>query len=348
MKKQLKFLFAALLFVLVLAPAAKVSAAEKINLDDFDVSNVKLDNPMGENYTGAGVTNLMQSAATAKSVTISWSPANGAVKYLIYDVNPTTYSLTEVGQVTATSYTLSSNTTDAAAVLAVFPVDAAGNIGDEDGQYSLVAVYTLPSKITKIAYNDAFGANKKLDIQWLANTVADGYDAVCYNKKGKVVQKINVKRSGSQAIYTAKFKKTNTQNVYQVVIKPYIYIQNGAKKVYGADSKKFYAVPQPRSTTKNSDVGTNGINLKWKKVNGATKYDILVSLQPSKGYKKAGTVKGSKTGYSVIKYKNKPIDTTKRYYYAKVITYAKFGKKTVKSEGYCYTRFHTTITYTYR
>ena len=127
------------------------------------------------------------------------------------------------------------------------------------------------------------------------------------------------------------FSKTNTSNVYYVVVKPYFTLTNG-KKLYGKASSKFYAVPQPKITSVDSDVKQYSFHLKWKKVKGATRYTIYASKQQDSGYKKVATVKTN--SYVFKKFNGSTINTLNNPYYLKVVTNAKIKKKKVKSENY--------------
>lgn len=337
MKKSMKMLLAAFLFVLVLAPVAKVEAAGRYDdLQNFEVSGINLGNPTGA-YSGGSISNLQQTAATETSITLSWTGASGAARYYIYQLdNSGTYADKLLGETSNTTYTISNLNKDSWGWLGVIPVDAAG----EEGSGYKINVATLPSQIKGVKYNGTFAFSNKLSVLWKENLVADGYRVTLYDKTGKKVkQTLDVSYNYLYAILA----KTNTQNIYIVRVKAFIYIKDG-EKAFGSESQPFYAVPQPKITSTNKDVGTNGINLKWKKVNGATKYDILVSTQAKKGYKKAATVKKG-TKYSVISYNKKPINTLNKTYYAKIITYAKFGKKVKKSQNSAAVSFKTKYEY---
>ncbi len=346
MKKTMKSLVAvfvmALAFVMTgtTAKAEEVTRFEEDMVLDLNVTS-EISNIGEGTYAGGAVTNLQQTAATLNSITISWNPAPGATSYAIFDYS--TGNPVFRDQVTTTSYTFSNLAENSGAIIAVFPVDAANAIGSLEGQYGLVVVYTQPTKVAKVDYyKEAFAKNNKLTVGWTASPNAEGYDVVLYDRKGKAKQKktLSYKDIDSNNLYSVKFSKSNTQNIYKVVVTPYITIKNGTQKVNGAKST-FYAVPQPKITSKDSDISINSFNCKWKKVNGATKYEIYVSTNVSSGYQKVGTVNKKTTRYLVRKYKGKTINTLNRNYYIKVVTVAKFGKKTVKSKKNYYTRIYS-------
>lgn len=301
MKKTIKNVIALFVMVVVLAMASNTAEAAS--------------------YTGGDVTNLQQTNATESSFTISWTPAQGAVKYYITDA-----STTILGETTDTTFTLQFTQNNVAGSVFVFPEDANGQLGLY--YYDSVACKTLPTKITGVKYYNPFASSLKLNVCWNDSPVADGFEAVCYNKSGKVVQVNDV-----TAYKSTQFSKTNTQNIYSIEIKPYILVANGTQKLYGASSDIFYAVPQPKVTIKKSELKSNSVVVRWKKVKGAKKYTIYMSQKKNSGYKKIATVGGSKTSYKITKFKGKTLNVHNKTHYIKIVTQAKFGKKTVKSSS---------------
>lgn len=333
MKKITMFL-AAILFVFAVVPAGKVKAAEVSrtyqNEKEEIVFNASKINQLGAGtYAGGYVTNLKQTNTTATSVTLTWSPASGAVGYVIIDKDTRI-----IADVKGTSYTLQLPQETIDYLVGVVPYDA-----NNYGTQCLDAIYvsTVPKQITGLKVNGVFGSTNKLSVIW-NDSNCYGFEAYLYNRKGKLSQTVNETRYRSTT-----FSKTNTQNIYSVKVKPYVLI-NDNEKLYGPVSKTLYAVPQPKITSKNKDVKLHSVKLKWKKVNGATKYVVYASSKATKGYKKVATVKKSKSSYTVKKFKGKTIDTRSKKYF-KIVTYAKFGKKTVKSQNKYYLSAKTTVYY---
>lgn len=332
--KKLTMFLAAILFVFAVVPAGKVNAEQvsrtfKNTEKEIAFNNAKINQLGAGTYAGGYVTNLKQTSTTLNSVTISWSPANGAQGYVVIDKD--TRILADVKGTSHTLY-LPEGTVDY--LIGVVPYDA-----NNYGTSALDAIYvaTKPKKITGLKINGAFASKNKLNVIWNDSTCY-GFEAYCYNKSNKLVQKVDESNYRSTT-----FSKTNTQNIYSVKVKPYVYI-NGNQKLYGDMSSTLYAVPQPRITTQNKDVNLHSVKLKWKKVKGASKYVIYVSTKKTSGYKKVATVKSSKNSYVVNKFKGKTIDTRSKKY-IKIVTYAKFGKKTVKSQSKPQLSAQTTIYY---
>ena len=331
MKKSIKVWFLSLLFCFVLAPAVKADAAE--NLPKRRVDNGTEDIKMNSNvavdqlgatgtYAGGYIYNLKQTGATVNSVTISWSAASGATGYYVVAVDDYGYITNTLRTLTGTSVTLTLPEQTYEYGIGVIPYDANGY---STASGDVIDVYTTPKKLSGLKIYGYFASSNKLSVVW-NDSVCYGFEAYCYNKKGKQVDCVD-----TSYYHAATFSKSNTQNVYTVKVRPYVYI-NGTQKLYGEFSDVLYAVPQPKITSKNKDVKANSVNLKWKKVNGASKYEIYISSKKSGGYKKVATVKSSKKSYKITKFGKKKLSTTKTKY-IKIVTYAKFGKKTKKSQS---------------
>lgn len=316
-KSKVTLFVAALLFTFVLAPTVNAEEAknahaknsiEGIQLNDDVIKSVKKYGVGDSNapiasapaYTGYAVSGLKQTNANLTSVTVNWNAAVGAVKYEVTAVDAN-YQPLDYKIETGTSTTLDLKGA-AAAIVLVIPYDANGG---EGGEYdcAILDVYAKPKQVAGLKVYGQFRDSSKLNVVW-NDSVCYGFEAICYNRKGKQVQVVD-----TTDYHAATFSKTNTQNIYSVKVKPYVWINGYSQKLYGQESKTLYAVPQPYITSKNSDIKTGSINVKWKKVTGATKYEVYVSNKEKSGYKKAATVKSSKKSYKVTRYKGKSLNT---------------------------------------
>ncbi len=316
------------------ASVSDPAAQDTTTQDEAVQDTTQQDASQQNTYSGGYIYSLQQTGATTTSVTVSWQPAYGAIGYVVAEFDGSNYNPVQTVQETSFYCTYPEDT---AVVLAVFPVDGNGAIGNPER----VVASTLPKKINNVRYANYFANNNKLMVCWNQSLVAYGYEAVCYNKKGKVVQRVDVPYSSSTPD-KAVFIKSNTKNIYYVVVRGYTLVNGGAKKIYGQASNKFYAVPQPDITSKSSDVTKTSINLKWKKVKGATSYTVYMSNKQSSGFKKVATVK--KNSLKITKFKGKTLNTLNGYY-IKVITNAKFKKKKVKSKGAYVVKAYSYYTY---
>lgn len=304
---KLKKLVAVMVLCVALMPAMKVKAYTP--------------------YEGDKVTGLEQTDATETSITIRWSATNGAASYRVKSM----FMKEDIyEEVTGTTYTFScpKNTS---CNIEVFPINADG--GQGYNSQAQIYVQSLPLKVANVRVANLAEDPNKFFLQWDYNEledqkygyVPDGYEVTAYNHNNKKVQKLN---STTNATKLSKLKKNA---VYKIVIKPFIKVKSDKAKKYGK-AFNFYYVPQPALSVDNGAITQTCIPLKWKKITGATKYEIWISNSPDKGYKKVATVKGSTTAYKFKKFKGKKINTFKKNYYIQMVTVAKIGKKTVKSE----------------
>lgn len=333
MKKTIKVLFLSLLCCFMLSSTVNaqeaVKQAERTFENDIKNESIKLNvnatiNKLGAGeYTGAAILGLSQTDATLNTVTLNWDETSGAAGYYVVSVDNYGYISQVLKQVTTPSVVLNLPESTYAYGVGIIPYDANGNYDIRYG--TVIDVCTVPKKLSGLKIYGYFASSNNLSVVW-NDSNCYGFEAYCYNKKGKQVDYVD-----TSLYHSASFTKTNTQNIYSVKVRPYVYI-NGNQKLYGDFSDVLYAVPQPKITSKSSDVKLNSVNLKWKKVSGASKYVIYVSSKKNSGYKKVATVKSSKKSYKITKFKGKKINT-KSTKYIKIVTYAKFGKKTVKSQS---------------
>lgn len=225
---------------------------------------------------------------------------------------------------------------------------------------SVLATGTIPAAAAApaaptVKYLDhtTFGgksSNKQLAVEIVDKKAeADGIQADLYDKKGKKLETMTWFFSANEKTRKASFffKKTDTKNVFRVVVKAYKENAQTGEKVFGRASV-FRAAPQPVVTNvdkgflKKGMVKDHSIKLKWKKVNGASNYVIYVAKSKkwyalnSKKYKKlkwkkVKTVSGKKTSCTIRKMGKSRISTKKNFYYIKVVTAGKNGKQTYQS-----------------
>lgn len=269
-------------------------------------------------YVGS-VSGIQQTDAQKTSVTVTWTPVENATGYQVEcedketekTVTLTTADTTAdiSGLQAATNYTVK-----------VTPF----NSTDTGSTKYLWDVVTLPDKMPGLAQDKWWFWIKKLDVSWNRQSAADGYEAVLYNDKGKVVQKKNLTYN------SVTFSKME-QKVYTVKVRSYL-TWNGKK--YYSSWGKIYCLNQARITS--AKIKGNRLNVKWGKVSGATGYNIYVSTKKNSGYKKVATVKSSKSSAVVKKFRGKKFSSGKRYYVYVETVCNKKGSKNTSGGLYCW------------
>ena len=88
--------------------------------------------------------------------------------------------------------------------------------------------------------------------------------------------------------------------------------------VYSANMNQAYAAskkPGKATISKVAAVSSSSVKVTWKKVKNAKKYQIFVSTNAKKNFKKVATVKSSLKSYTVTKLGGKALKENKKYYF---------------------------------
>ena len=252
------------------------------------------------------VTSLKQTAADKTSVTVSFQAAEGATSYNVYYKEYGTDDYISAGNTTDTTYTI---TGLKSGVNYVVKICSTNGIEESYGStnYNIV---TLPDKLTGLHQKYWWYFAKSLDVAWDEQSGADGYEVILLDDKGKKVTSQTL--SGYSA--TTSFSKMKDK-VYTVKVRSFLTF-NGQK--YYSSYASIRCLNQARIT--NIKVSGSKLTLKWGKVSGATGYQIYVSTNQKKGYKKVATVNSKKNSCTVKKFKGKKFSSKKTYYvYVKTV-----------------------------
>lgn len=267
------------------------------------------------------VQNLRQTGAASNSITMAWNALAGAQSYTVYKYNSYN-NYTPVATTTATSLKVSNLSPSFSADYFVIAnaKNATGFMATSD-EFIRREMRTAPAKVALIALQNYWSYSKTADFRWSGVNNADGYQYQVLNSKGKAIY-TNTTTSTSGSV--APFKKgqfTKTR------VRAFIKVGNGY--VYGPWSGNSYNAISSKVTAKRSK-NKKKITVKWKKVTGASGYNVYVSTKSGSGFKKCKTVSKKKTSYTITKYGKKKL-SKKKTYYVKVEYLTKVGKKTVKS-----------------
>lgn len=269
----------------------------------------------------AKVTGLTQTAAGVNSVSMSWNASAGAASYVIYGyIN---YNWTQIGTSATNSATISgvaATTSTRFAVAAVKNVTGGTVTGERsDG----VEMKAIPIKVSRIAMQYYWDSLKEAKYIWTDVNNADGYQ-------------YEVKSANGKKTY---FRATSTNS--STYVKPFprgifvkarvrAYVTVGNKVYYGAWSPYTYHASSKKVTAKRSSNGKK-IYLKWKKVSGASGYQVYVSTKSNGGFKKVKSLSSKKSSYTITKCGKKKLKKGKTYY-VQLRYQTKVGKKKVSSK----------------
>ncbi len=198
---------------------------------------------------------------------------------------------------------------------------------DKDNDNSKKEATSIKNETKKPDAVSGFRVKKRtantITLSWNKVKNAQGYEIYRYENHGK-------KRAGKEIItknrvvtFTDKKLKSGTQ--YQYQIRAY-YVKNG-KRVYSNYSTKISSITTlsaPKVKLK-QEMKTGRVILTWKKVSGASGYEIYRAATKNGTYKKIATIKKNK---AVTTYKDKKSTRNTKYYY-KVRAYKTINKNKV-------------------
>lgn len=165
-------------------------------------------------------------------------------------------------------------------------------------------IKTIPGKVTGFKQDRWYYFALSFEAVWDRQEGADGYEYIIKTDKNKV------KASGTTTSSTLWVDKISNQVIYSGQVRAFSTI-NGVK-YYGDWSDTIYFFTQPRITK--AKVSGNKLTVKWKKVGGATGYDIYVSTKKTTGYKKVKSVSSKKASATISKLGKKKFSKKKTYY----------------------------------
>lgn len=159
----------------------------------------------------------------------------------------------------------------------------------------------LPSKTSKITPTCAITSIK---VSWSKVTGASGYKVELLNSKGKVVKTVTT----TKLTYT--FKKLSKVTTYKVKVTAYKTIDK--KAVYSTASTTITTSTAPAAVTLSKvTAGSKSATASWKKVSGASGYEVMYSTSSKFSSSKTANV----TKGSTVKQTIKKLTKGKKYYF---------------------------------
>lgn len=229
--------------------------------------------------------------------TLSWAKVKNADCYNVYIYEDGKYNLQKT--VTGTSYKvtgLRQGTTYKFTVRAYIRL----NTGTRKGSMASVSATLKPARVSKINLSSVTATTQKFS--WPAATGANYYYIYRYSSTQKKYVKVAETSSRSYTFKNLSAGKTYGYYIHSAVMK------NGKQLSLGVKSAafKFSTDPAKVGSLKSTSATASKVALTWKKVSGATKYEIAYYSDQTGGYILAGstakntfTVTGlsSKTAY---------------------------------------------------
>ena len=211
----------------------------------------------------------------------------------------------------------------------VEPYAADGSIGSGRS----LTIDTMPARVKNFRQERWWYFINMLEVAWDRIETADTVNISLYNSKGKKVQS-KILSPSSSSVSFSKMK----DEVYTVKIQASRTI-NG--NTWQTPVSTIQCFNQARISS--AKVSKKKLTVKWKKVGGATGYDIYVSTKQKSGYKKLKSVGKNTTKATFSKFKGKSFNP-KKTYYIYIETKKKNGKRIDKSGRLYYWNTKNTAT----
>lgn len=227
----------------------------------------------------------LEAATTPTSVTLSWEKVSGASGYYVQQYSgkkwKTVKTIKKAGTTSAKITKLKINNT--------YKFRVCAYKGKKKGAYVTVKAKTATEKTTGLKVTAA--GLKKLELNWNKVTGASGYEVQQKNgKKWKTVK--TVKKN------TVSISGLGAAQKYTYRVRAYVTV-NGVKRygAYSASASGKTAVAQI-TTLKVKSTAATTVTLSWKKISGATGYEIQ-KKEGKKWVNVSTSVGKSKTSYTV-------------------------------------------------
>ncbi|MCR5418989.1 MAG: fibronectin type III domain-containing protein [Lachnospiraceae bacterium] len=255
-------------------------------------------------FAYTSVSGVKQTAATANSITVAWTASDATsfdveIQDLSVDNSKRTWVKKATG-VKTTSYTITGLTSGNK-----YEVKVTGYKGSDSDYATLYDGKTLIDKMRKVWEDQYYHFAQIADIDWEKLPAADGYEYKFSNYKGKVIESKKV--SGYST--SVSFYKLQTSTIYTFSIRAYQTF-NGQTTYTPWESINVFEQAWVKSVKKSG----NKLTIKFDPVKGATGYEIYVSSNPKKGYKKVKTLKKNKRSVTIKKVGKTKISKKKKWY----------------------------------
>ena len=250
-------------------------------------------------------------------LTLTWSKAEGAKGYAVYQYNPSTKKYSLIATPTATSYTvknLKASTSYRFAVRA-YVKDGYVAYGKTSNKLEVKTTDFSLGKVNNLQL-DAFN-EKAYRLKWDAVSGAEGYQVAIFDTATNKWKSV-----GRTVKTTATITAKDPEATYTYKVRAYIKKADGY--IYGSFSETADAFAKPATPTglEGAENSSRGISLRWNKIEGASGYEIY-SYDATKGdwvyegqaTKNTYNVTGlSQTSHYTYKVRACKISGGKRYY----------------------------------
>ncbi|MCI8326907.1 MAG: fibronectin type III domain-containing protein [Lachnospiraceae bacterium] len=264
--------------------------------------------------------------STGTTISLSWAaPSSGNTEsYLVAYVKAGSSKVKYSKPIKTTSYKISGLSKNAEYDVAVIPTRTMPTNRAESVWGQIAEKYNVPvtpQKASSVKVTSFYDSQGKVYLKTNTMKSADGYQYELYTAYGKAKKIKTFTVNSRYPENSIKHKELKKNNFYKVKVRAFCKDSNG-KKYYAPWSSYVYTSRQP-AMNKTYQRVSGGIKIKWKKINGASRYVVYVSTKLNGKYNKVTTVKG--TTAQVKKCGKSKLKSGKKYY-VYVVAQKKVGK----------------------
>ena len=273
------------------------------------------------------VRNLKQTVASEDSITLSWDKLSRANAYQVIYKKANDSTSEKKTVITANKITLKKLSKNTRYTVYVYAIRRSNSYTAISSNYSYAyGCATIPTKVTGLVCTEVYPASHCAYFSVKENKIADGYQYYVYDNTGK--KKLVSGTTSSYRYINPNSTKLKAGSFYKIKVRAYVNV-NG-KKNYGKWSNELYFAGDVQGTSYKLSNGK--LSISWKKMKGATNYDVFVATKKPSTLKDMTKVKSAtkSTSFTLKKFKKKTV-SKKKNYYVSIRANKKVGKKTYSS-----------------
>ena len=269
---------------------------------------------------------VKQKGATTTSVTISWNEYPGANYFRVNDVDYDLVQYVDGNQMKVTKLPVNQNV-----IFRVTPCRKSSTgyvaVSTSNEKYVDATVVPVTPKIRSMYVLD-----EELRVSMSlkkGEAEPDRYEYDIYKVKGN--KRVARGKNKTFVNWAVKNKAFGSRELFKIKVRGYNKVAGG-KKYYSPWSSMYYFTTPIKFSFLGSK-GSQGIELKWYQVRGASGYKVYAATKDElKKYKVVATIKkGTTTGTSIKKFNKKALKKG-QFYYFMVVPYYKSGKKIIEAD----------------
>ncbi len=279
-----------------------------------------------QNCEAAG---LEQTGAAKHSVTVRWDLKEDALRYLIYvgtcNADSRLYAKADASVMTMKIRGLAAGSSSYIRADYEY-MDKDGRIKTKLAGYTASAK-TLPDAVQNVRQTSWYDRAESCSVSWDRMDCADGYEYIVRNRNGRKIAAGKVKGGGT----SARINRIAAQEICTIQVRACVTV--GGEEICGDWSEPCFLFAQPH--IRKLFVSGGGLRVQWRRIKGASGYDVYVFRKGSGGFVKAKSVGESENSVLLLQAGGEKI-SEENIYYVYVTAKKKTGKQILNGGRYFY------------